>query len=584
MKTKNELILKGLPISEGITIGKPYLFLKDENPIPDFDISKEDVQSEIIRYREAIIRSENDLKKLQSSLKDDDSYEILDILGSHLEILQDPFITSEIEKRICSECRNSESIFQDSIIKFKAKFKNIDDSFFQERVRDIIDVSRRILHHLRNENSLSAKKIPVQSIVISSELVPSDIAEISVGQVSGFVTQRGGATSHSAIIARAKEIPYVAGIDISCFKEENIETIIVDGSKGKVIANPTKERLDYYQKLIQDKRGFYQNLKESSVRKTETKDGFSINLFGNIDSIDEVDLVLKHNAAGVGLFRSEYLFLANNSFPTEDVQFKIYKKLVEKLSSLPLVVRIFDVGGDKSIKNHDEILKEWKNELNPVLGCRAIRFLMKNPKYLKTQLRAILRASELSKIGILVPMVSDISELFFVKEAIDSVKAEILNEGVHFKENISLGCMIEVPSSAIMSDEIAKHADFLSIGTNDLIQYVLAADRTNPQVSDIYSLLHPSILRLIVGVVKSAQKYNKPLILCGEAAADPKLIPILIGLGIKEFSVSAQHVPIINYTIQNICLSNAVKLAKKALELTSFKSLKELVESQSNLD
>lgn len=584
MTTKNEIILKGLPISGGISIGNPYFFLKDENPIPDFDISQDDVQSEIERYREAINQSEEDLKKLQKSLKKDDSNEVLDILSSHLEILQDPFITSEIEKRICKECRNSESIFQDSIVEFKSKFKNIDDNFFQERIRDIIDVSRRILHHLRNENSLILKKIPSQSVVISTELVPSDIAEIAEGQINGFVTQRGGMTSHSAIIARAKKIPYVAGVDISCLKAENIETIIVDGSKGEVIVNPTQERLSHYRKLILSKKGFYQDLKESSVRKTETKDGFPINLFGNIDSIDEVDLVLKHSAAGVGLFRSEYLFLANNSFPSEEMQFQIYRKLVTKLNNLPLVVRIFDVGGDKSVKNHpEEILKEWKNELNPVLGCRAIRFLMKNPEYLKTQLRAVLRASMQGEIGILIPMVSDINEFFFVKDAIDSIKKEMLNEGFQFNENISLGCMIEVPSSAIMSDVIAKHADFLSIGTNDLIQYVLAADRTNPQVSNIYSPLHPSILRLITTVVQSAKKYNKPLILCGEVAADPKLIPILLGLGIKEFSVSAQHVPIIKYTIQNICLSKAIKFAEKALELTSCESLRELVELRPNL-
>jgi phosphoenolpyruvate-protein phosphotransferase (PTS system enzyme I) len=579
LKANEEKILKGLPISEGVYIGYPYFFIRIEDPVPDFSISEADVESEVKRYREAINKSEKDLVKLKIALKRENSNEAVDILNSHLAILQDPLLTSEIEKRIYKECRNIESIFQDSIIEFKAKFKNIKDGFFQERIKDIVDVSRRILRHLRTETNAEIKKIPLKTAVIAYELVPSDIAEMIDGQVKAFISQGGGVTSHSAIIARSKQIPYVAGIDISSIQKENIEKIIVDGSQGKVIINPKYETIDYYEKLALEKKGLYKDLKEDTNYQTETKDGYPINLFGNIDSIDDIDLLLEYNAAGVGLFRSEYLFLTNWKFPSEDDQFQIYKKLVEKLNFLPLVVRIFDVGGDKNQKAHqDKTLKDLMNEYNPVLGCRAIRFLIRNPNILKTQLRAILRASAYGKVYILIPMVTDVDELFFVRQAIDSVKEELISEGINFEKNIPLGCMIEVPSSAIMSDVIAKEADFLSIGTNDLVQYVLAADRGNPNISDLYSPVHPSILRLIVKVVGSAQEFKKPLILCGEAAAEPKLIPILLGLGIREFSVSVRHIPIIKHTIRKVNLSDALHFAQDALKYTNCKELVDFIQ------
>ncbi|OGN64069.1 MAG: phosphoenolpyruvate--protein phosphotransferase [Chlamydiae bacterium RIFCSPHIGHO2_12_FULL_49_9] len=585
MAEAKEVILRGLPISKGIGIGMPIFFAGVDEDSPQVTISKKEIEEEIIRYRRALDLSRKDLEKLQSMSIQEGPPEIVAILGTHLEMMQDPLMTSGIEERIRETLQNTESIFRHLIEEYKQRFNSLQDAYFQERVRDIVDVSQRILGHLRPLQRLKMGEMPSNSIILTHELVPSETVEASATLVSAFVTAAGGITSHAAIIARAKGIPYVANVDIKLLKKLELQSVIVDGSQGIVIVNPSRKTLKKYQELKKGHLESYKMLKSASHLKGETIDGYEVRIFANLENPKEIDLLIKNGASGVGLFRSEYLFLSRKSFPTEEEQFQIYKRMAKALRGRPLVIRTFDIGGDKKV----DLLPDARgidyfgsigDELNPALGCRAIRFLLRYPELLEAQLRAILRASAFGEIHILIPMVSDLGELREVRQLIAKIQKDLKGKKIKTADHIPVGCMIEVPSSAIMCDALAQEADFLSIGTNDLVQYVLAADRSNPSTSDLYFSTHPSILRLIRMVVASANQSRKPVILCGETAADPSIIPILIGLGIREFSVAARHIPVVKHTIRKWRILEACRLAEGALEHASAQELKEYLAAE----
>lgn len=571
-----ELTLRGLPVSKGIAIGFPFFFSNEEDPISEMPIPSKEVEVEVDRYRKALDQSREDLEKLRSLSLHEGPPEIVAILGTHLEMMQDPMMTTVIEEKIRTQQKNTESIFHHMIEEYKKRFSTIKDNYFQERVRDIIDVSRRILGHLRPLPKTGEQNLPQNSIGLAHELVPSEAIETSV---KAFVTAAGGVTSHTAIIARAKGIPYVANIDIKLFRRLQPHSLIVDGGQGIVILNPTPKTLKKYQAIQRSQQKAYREMKSASQLKGETIDGYEVRVFANLENPKEVDLLLKNRASGVGLFRSEYLFLSKKAFPSEEEQFEIYKGMARALKKRPLVVRIYDLGGDKKVEvasGHADAqyFSKLGSELNPSLGCRAVRFLLRFPELLETQLRAIIRASAYGEIHILVPMVSDISELHEIRQMVERLKTEFRAKKVRFAKEIPIGCMIEVPSSAIMCDVLAKEADFLSIGTNDLVQYVMAADRSNPHTHELYFSIHPSILRLIRMVVASASAERKPLILCGESAADPALIPILLGLGVRDFSVAARHIPLVKHTIRKWRILEACRVAEGALEHGSAQALK----------
>lgn len=585
MNQGEEVILRGLPISKGIGIGFPIFFASADDEIPEIAIPKKEIDKEIERYRRALEQSRKDVEHLQKMSLHEGPPEIVAILGTHLEMMQDPMLTSVIEEKIREMQQNTESIFQHLIQEYKQRFSTLQDSYFQERVRDIVDVSRRILGHLRPLERVKMAEMPHNSIILTHELVPSETVEANASLVSAFVTAAGGITSHAAIIARAKGIPYVANVDIKLLKRIELHSIIVDGSQGVVIINPTRQTLKKYQEMKRVHLEGYKLLKSASHLKGETIDGYEVRIFANLENPKEIDLLLKNGANGIGLFRSEYLFLARKEFPSEEEQFTIYKRMVKSLRGRPLVIRVFDIGGDKKIDLSPEApdaryFNAIGNELNPALGCRAIRFLLRFPNLLETQLRAILRASYYGEIHILIPMVSDLGELRQVREKIQIIREEFKKKGIKTAKEVPIGCMIEVPSSAIMCDALAQEADFLSIGTNDLVQYVLAADRSNPSTSDLYFSTHPSILRLIRMVVASANSARKPVILCGECAADPTMIPLLIGLGIREFSVAARHIPLVKHTIRKWRILEACRLAEGALEYASAQELKQYLSAE----
>lgn len=575
-----EVVLRGLPVAKGIGIGFPVFLSSFDEKVSESCISKKHVEQEILRYREALEKSRRDIENLQKNSIQEGSSEIAAILGTHLEMMHDPFLTSLIEEKIRMRQQKIETVFFYLIEECKQRFLVLQDMYFQERVRDVVDVSRRILNHLSPKNNLRISEIPHNSILIAGELVPSETIEASASTVSAFVTLVGGITSHAAIIARAKGIPFVADIDIKRLQDSGVKSLIVDGSQGVVILNPTHATLKKYAEL---KRGHVEKqkqLKSATHLKGETIDGYEVRVFANLENPDAIKLLDKSGASGVGLFRSEYLFLSTRKFPTEEEQFEIYKKMAVALRGRPLVVRVFDIGGDKRLElfPHEPDAKYFTSlgvEANPALGCRSIRFLLRYPDLLRAQLRALARASVYGDIQILIPMVSDIMEVRRVRDALHRIQAELAEKESGGVKPIPLGCMIEVPAAALICDFIVREVDFISIGTNDLEQFVLAADRNNPHISSLYSGVHPGLLRLIRMIVSSAGAAHKPVFLCGECVADPALIPVLMGLGIREFSVALNHIPLVKHTIRKWRILEACRLAEGALEQASASDLRE---------
>lgn len=581
MKQLGEVTLRGLPISKGIGIGSPLYFHSAERGGSTELLTGEEVDQEIHRYRKALDLSCQDIEDLRKISLSEGPEEIVSILGTHLEMMRDPLMTTQIEEKIRTTQQRSETIFSALLEEYTERFRTIQDSFFKERVRDVVDISRRILGHLNPGTATRMTAVAKRSVIFTQELVPSETVEADPEKVCGFVTMADGITSHAAIIARAKGIPCVTGITALCFEEvKEVRSIIVDGSQGLVILNPTKQTLKKYLLLKKGLLETDKKLKNVLPYQGETIDGYEVQVFANLENPHEMDLLRKNGAAGVGLFRSEYLCLSRHRFPTEEEQFFAYQKMARALKGKPLVIRIFDIGGDKNIdplpeKEGEYDFAELRGEANPALGCRAIRFLLRYSDILKTQLRAILRASRYGDVQILIPMVSDLQEIEKIKVWVEKVRKELISEGHKIPEKIPLGCMIEVPSAALLAGQIAEHVDFLSIGTNDLTQYVLAADRNNPNTSELYFSPHPSLLQLIQKIIESVAKLSKPILLCGEYAADPMLIPILIGLGIRELSVSARHIPLVKHTLKKWTILEASRVAAGALEQTSAGALKQ---------
>ncbi len=403
--------------------------------------------------------------------------------------------------------------------------------------------------------------------------------------MGGLLTTMGGVTAHSAIIARAKKIPYVTNVDVrilrQCYEGE-LRLLIVDGSHGVVILNPEPATLKEYQKLRREYLEKQKRFRSAAHLKSETADGYPVQVLANLENPKEVEALLKQGAAGVGLFRSEYLYLAHGMFPSEEEQFVLYRRMLKTLQGRPLVIRVFDVGADKRRDPHcsqidSKYFESIGIESNPALGCRAIRFLLRYPEILEKQLRAILRASVFGSVQILLPMVSDVAELRQVRHLLQQLTEELREKQMQVASHVPLGCMIEVPSSALLADILAKEADFLSIGTNDLIQYVMAADRNNPHVHELYFSVHPSVLRLIQFVISSAERFSKPLTVCGESAADPRMIPLLLGMGVRVFSVAACHVGVVQDTLQQWKMVEARRIAEGALQATSAEEIKQLM-------
>ena len=567
-----ELRLRGTPISRGVAIGTSFLLHNVEYSVSVYSITEHEITSEIQRYQRALIRSKQEIQFLQKQFEQDRTAEAAEILDTHVQMLHDPFLTSAVEEQIRLHQKNVEFVFQAVIKEYQDKFHNMEDPFFRERYRDIQDISKRILSHLREGTRISLTDTPNNCVVCARELTPSDVAEAKIGYVNAFISEMGGTTSHAAIMARAKGIPYIANVPFNLLKQIKDCFLIVDGCSGEIIINPSEETLTKYREQQKQLNHLMIELEREGSFPIETFDGYNIKLFANVEMVQDVELVHRYGCNGVGLFRSEYILVPQNGYPNEEEQFLIYKSLVTKMNGLPITIRTFDIGGDKYHQFH-----ELQNEINPLLGCRAIRFLLKEKHLFKTQLRAILRSSYFGNLSILFPMISNLSELIESKRLLNEAKEELEKEGKNVSDSIRIGSMIEVPSAAIISDFIAKECDFLSIGTNDLIQYSLAVDRSNQSLHKLYNPTHPSILRLIRWIVRSAHQSKIPVVLCGEMAADPRFTALLLGLGIHEFSVTARYLPVIKNAIRNTSIVEATQLAEKALMLDNSDAIESLI-------
>lgn len=563
-----EVILQGISVSPGIGIGKAHFLAHAKEALPK-RLPLSNLEGEIKRYRNAVDASIHDLLDLQSQLKKEHAFEGIKVLDAHLELLHDPMMTSDIVKEIKRSKKSGLTVLHRTVLEYRHQFASIADPFFQERFLDIQDVADRVMNHLRRKVHLALSHLPRGSILFAEDLTPSEVAALKLGTIAGLITRRGGLTSHVAIIAKSRGIPYVAHVDFSKVIEEPL--VIIDGRKGQVLIHPEEKSLYHYQAIQQKQTDFQKQLQVGESLAPCTEDGCEIRLYLNVNHPKEIDAITK-DWAGVGLFRTEFLLDEHHRVPTEEEQFEIYKELLEKFNQLPCVIRVFDVGGEKAPVTPEQI-----HEHNPSLGFRAIRFLLSEETIFRTQIRALLRASLYGDLRILIPMISTLEELRECRRLVEEIKDELHKEGIETKESIPVGCMVEVPSAALIADHLASESDFLSFGTNDLVQYTLAVDRSNHLVSTIYSPFHPGLIRLIKHVVREANKKQVPISICGEIAADPRYTSLLIGMGLRELSISKGYYGTIKHVIRKCSMKQCKTLAKRAALLSTSEEIETLL-------
>ena len=555
---------RGIAASPGIAIGKAYILEKENFCILEYKIKKEDVEREIKRFREAVEQTKKQTIQLQEKVKKKVGEREAYIFKAYLSILEDPLLIDETIKKIKRERLNAEAALRLTYKSFPERFGMSQPEFFEERFRDVEDVGERILRNLLKQPSLSLSHLEEKIIIVAHDLAPSDTVSMDKSKVLGFATNIGGRTSHTAIMARALEIPAVVGLGDITRKVKPGSTLILDGSRGRVIVNPSHEQIRKYG--AEQKRFLIYKKKLETLRSlpAQTVDRREVELAANIAGPEEVDLAIKEGAEGVGLYRTEYLYMNRATLPDEEEQLRAYRIVAEKVSPHSVIIRTLDLGGDKFL-SHLEVPKE----INPFMGCRAIRLSLELIDIFKTQLRAILRAAQFGRVKIMYPMVSALEEVRKANRILNEVKKELEKEGVSFSNSVEVGVMIEVPSAAIIADKLAKEVDFFSLGTNDLIQYTLAVDRVNERVAYLYQPLHPTILRLIDNVVKAAHREGIWVGACGEMASDPFCMAVLLGLGVDELSVAPTSVLEIKKVIRGLSWEETREVASHLLNLST---------------
>ncbi|HPE84999.1 MAG: phosphoenolpyruvate--protein phosphotransferase [Chlamydiia bacterium] len=566
--SKGEVILNGAALCDGIAIGSGHFLTAAEETIPIIKIHSGEADSEIERYRNALASSREELLGLQNYMAREGGDAAASIIDTHIQMLEDPIIT-EVEDRIRHQLQNTETVFRSVISEYEDQFSKITDTYFQQRLVDVRDLSQRIMWHLRARHKKEIEALPKNSIILSKEIVPSDAAEALRSGAMAFVTHVGGATSHTALIAKSKGVPFVADIDLQSYLDDGPFDMIVDGNAGKVILHPSKETLEKYQTLLEEHVSISKKQQENAHLPSATTDGEQINVMANIESIEDMTRIVSSGAAGIGLFRSEYLFLQEDSATSEERQSAVYRRILEIAGDMPVTFRLFDVGGDK------DFCPTFVPQTNPALGCRAIRFLLQRPEVFRIQVRALLRAGAGFDLRILLPLVSDIDELKAAKMLILIEQERLRKKNVALPKNLHIGAMMEVPSAIIMADLMAQECDFFSIGTNDLTQYALASDRSDPKSG--FAPAHPSILRMIAKAAKEARHHQIPISLCGDLAADPKFTPLLIGLGVRTLSCPPRYIPAIKEAVRRTCLKDARALAAEAMDCSTYKDVLGLI-------
>lgn len=526
---------KGIAASRGYAIGRAVLKEKSEEVIVEKKI--ENLEEEKNRLQAALKSSRKQLLKIREKAEKEMGADKAAVFDSHMMLLDDPEFVGAIEGNIEKNMINAEKALKDVVDMYMGIFAAMEDEYMKERAADIKDVGERILNNLLGKSTGEMEILYNNAVIVAHDLTPSDTAALDKSKVAAFLTNIGGRTSHSAIIARTLEIPAIVGMGDITDSVRNGDTIIVDGIEGIVIVNPSNAQIDEYKAKITQFENEKEELKKLVEVKTQTKSGKRIEVVGNIGKAEDVHKVLENGGEGVGLFRTEFLYMDRDSMPTEEEQFKAYRYAAEKLNGKPIVIRTLDIGGDKKLP-----YLQMPEEMNPFLGYRAIRLCLDRKDIFKVQLRALLRASAFGNIKIMFPMISSVSEFLEAKKLLEECKEELRNEGKDFNDDLETGIMIEIPAAALIADEFAKYVDFFSIGTNDLIQYTIACDRMNEKVSYLYNPMHPAVLRLIKMTIDAAHKEGKWCGMCGEMAGDERAIPTLVEYGLDEFSMSASSI------------------------------------------
>ncbi len=562
--------LNGIAASSGIAIAKAYRLVE-----PDLTFTKKSIDNdtvEIDRFRAALSQSKVELEGIRDKAKVELGADKAAIFEAHLLVLSDPELVSPIEDKIKTDKVNAEFALKETADMFVAMFESMDNEYMKERAADIRDVTKRVLSHLLGVQIVNPSMISEEVIIVAEDLTPSDTAQLNRQFVKGFTTDIGGRTSHSAIMARSMEIPAVVGTKTATEEIQNGDLVIVDGLNGQVYINPTAEEVERFKSehaAFEAQKAEWAKLVNE---QTVTSDGHHVELAANIGTPKDLKGVVNNGGEGVGLYRTEFLYMGRDQLPTEEEQFESYKAVLEGMDGKPVVVRTLDIGGDKELP-----YLNLPKEMNPFLGFRAIRLCLEEQDMFRTQLRALLRASVYGNLKIMFPMIATLSEFRQGKAILEEERQKLQAEGVAVSEKIELGIMVEIPSTAVIADQFAKEVDFFSIGTNDLIQYTMAADRMNERVSYLYQPYNPAILRLVKMVIDAAHKEGKWAGMCGEMAGDEQAIPVLLGLGLDEFSMSATSILKARSQIRNLSKADMEALASEVLQMSTTEEVLEAV-------
>jgi phosphoenolpyruvate-protein phosphotransferase (PTS system enzyme I) len=567
--------LKGIAAAGGISIGTAYKLGSEEFVVLREAISWVDIPLQIQLFEEALIKTRREIIELQKRISSDMGQEEAQIFDAHLLVLEDRMLIEEVISRLKKEQLNVAFIFSEVLKKYISVFSRIEDEYLKERTADINDVGKRILRNLLGKEKRGLEDIKDKAIIVAHDLSPSDTAAMHTKNVAGFVTDIGGKTSHTAIMAKSLEIPAVVGLEGVTVKVNTGDILIVDGSMGIVIVDPDEATLNSYQQKLEKLKGIAEKFLLVKDLLAVTIDGRTVLINANIEFPDEVPSVKLHGGEGIGLYRTEFFYMNRKDSPSEEEHYQAYKYVAEEMNPHSVVIRTLDIGGDKFLSQFT-----IPHEMQPFLGWRAIRFCLARPDIFKLQLRAILRASVHGDLKLMYPMISGVEELRQANHLLEEAKEELRKNGLKFNDKIKVGVMIEVPSAAMTADILAKEADFFSIGTNDLIQYSLAVDRSNEKVAYLYEPAHPAVLRLVKSIIDAAHQANIKVAMCGEMAGEPFLALILLGLGLDEFSMPPQIIPELKYIIRAVGFKTAQEIASQAMGLSTGKEVEEFAQDR----
>ncbi len=570
---KPEVILHGISASPGIAYGPTFVYRKAELEVPEYQISEDKRPAEIERFNQALMATRGQITVIRDQVEKNLGEEEAQIFDAHLMVLEDQALISETEREIHTTGKNVEACFNTVAQRYIRAFAEIDDEYLRERAGDIRDVAFRVLHNLMGQTAESLSELLGRRIVVADDIAPSDAATLDRSSALGIVTESGSKTSHAVIVARSMKVPAVVGVRGVMEQIKDGEEVIVDGYDGVVIIRPSKQTLYRYGELRSEKQSFEKRLMDAVHEPCVTRDGVAVPLRANIEKADEVGLVREHAAEGVGLFRSEYLYLAAPRIPSEEEQFADYRAVAESFGEHPVVIRTLDLGGDKPMSGAPHL---FPREENPFLGFRAIRFCLEHRDIFKAQLRAILRASAVGNVHLMFPMISGTKELREARALLAECQQELDAAGQAYNPNMPVGSMIEIPSAALTADRLAQECDFFSIGTNDLIQYLIAIDRVNERTAHLYEPAHPAVLRVLREVVQAAHAAGIKVSVCGEMAGDPVYVPLLLGIGVDELSMTPPLLPAAKYLIRNMRMDEARALAERTKEMDSPEEIEKL--------